>query len=186
MKTLLGTTHELGDNDFNQLSAYRHKVFVETLGWSLPMSAPNGIELDQFDRPDTRYVVIKDHAGHICGCARLLPTTAPYLLGDIFPQLLNRQAAPNSPDTWEISRFSTFDFNNSTQSIRGAHVAPNAIALIHQTVEYAKTCGAKRLIAVGSVGIERLLRQAGLKVYRTGAPMLVDGFWVCGVWVESS
>ncbi|AXF86707.1 Acyl-homoserine-lactone synthase [Ephemeroptericola cinctiostellae] len=182
MNISLGMTHEFSDNDFSQLSAYRHKVFIETLGWSLPTQS--GIERDQFDRPDTRYIVVKDNAGHICGCARLLPTTSPYLLGEVFPQLLNGQSIPNSPDIWEISRFSTIDFHSPSMSMAGAHVAPAAIALIHQTVKYAKTCGAKRLIAVGSVGIERLLRQARLKVHRTGAPMVADGEMVCGFWVE--
>lgn len=90
VNTLQGMVHELNSSDFNQLSAYRHKVFIETLGWTLQTQVEH--ELDQFDRPDTRYIIVKDNAGHICGCARLLPTTLPYLLGEIFPQLLNGQA----------------------------------------------------------------------------------------------
>ncbi len=39
------------------------------------------------------------------GSWRLLPTTGPYMLRDVFPQLLHGVAAPAAADTWEISRF---------------------------------------------------------------------------------
>lgn len=78
---------------YSKIAHYRHKVFVKRLGW--PLQTQNGIELDQFDRPDTVYVVAQDDEGCIVGCARLLPTTRPYLLGEVFPQLLNGLAPPS-------------------------------------------------------------------------------------------
>ena len=85
------------------------KVFVERFGWAL--HTKNGMESDQFDRQDTVYVVAQDDRGHVSGCARLLPTTRPYLLGEAFPQLLNGLAPPCSPDVWELSRFAAVDLN---------------------------------------------------------------------------
>ncbi|WP_347333173.1 acyl-homoserine-lactone synthase, partial [Ralstonia pseudosolanacearum] len=61
------------------LAHYRHQIFVGQLGWQLPM-ADGRFERDQYDRDDTVYVVARDADGAICGCARLLPTTRPYLL----------------------------------------------------------------------------------------------------------
>src|ERR1700722_17915374 len=89
-----------------ELAAYRYKVFVEHLGWDLPI-AQVGSERDQFDRPDTFYVVAKDTEERICGCARLLPTSNPYLLGTIFPQLMGNQPIPTSADIGELSRYTT-------------------------------------------------------------------------------
>ncbi|WP_459724454.1 acyl-homoserine-lactone synthase, partial [Sideroxyarcus sp. TK5] len=89
MRVISGMPNELSGELFSKISSYRHKVFIEMLGWEL--QTKQGIELDQFDRPDTVYVVSQDDDGTVNGCARLLPTDRPYLLGEVFPQLLNGQ-----------------------------------------------------------------------------------------------
>jgi len=45
-----GTSDQLQSHVEGELAAYRHKVFVEHLGWDLP-GAESGLERDQFDRP---------------------------------------------------------------------------------------------------------------------------------------
>ena len=182
MNLICGTQADFSTHEFEQLGHYRHKVFIETLGWQLPTF--DGIECDQFDRPDTVYVTVKNDTGHICGCARLLPTTNPYLLGEIFPQLLNGQAAPNSPEVWELSRFAAIDFTSPTQSTHSNMSSPITIELLQAAISHAATQGAKRLIAVTVIGAERLLRKTGFKIHRAGSPMCVDGFWVVACWVD--
>ncbi|MCX7087723.1 MAG: GNAT family N-acetyltransferase, partial [Methylococcales bacterium] len=81
MDIIAGSATQLATDVIASLANYRYKVFVEQLGWQL--DTPEGIELDQFDRPDTLYVVARNHAEEIIGCARLLPTTTPYLLEEI-------------------------------------------------------------------------------------------------------
>ncbi len=51
LKFIGGTSEVLSPDVFEGIARYRHKVFVETLGWELPARA--GLELDQFDRADT-------------------------------------------------------------------------------------------------------------------------------------
>ncbi len=51
---------------------YRYKVFVKKLGWNLRTA--DGMELDEFDRPDTLYVVARSN-DEVISTARLLPTT---------------------------------------------------------------------------------------------------------------
>lgn len=84
---------------FGKLASYRHKVFVERLGWQL--QAEDGFEFDQFDRPDTVYVIT------------LLPTTRPYVLGEVFPQLMRDLPVPDSPEVWELSRFAAVGINGA-------------------------------------------------------------------------
>lgn len=63
-----------------ELGRYRHQVFIEKLGWDVvSTSRVRDQEFDQFDHPQTRYIVAMSRQG-ICGCARLLPTTDAYLL----------------------------------------------------------------------------------------------------------
>ncbi|MFA5119989.1 acyl-homoserine-lactone synthase [Zavarzinia sp.] len=80
----------------------RHQVFVEELGWHLPL-ARDGMESDQFDGPRTVYLVYRDALGRVAGSMRLIPTTDPHVLGDVFPQLCSGPV-PRSPAIYESSR----------------------------------------------------------------------------------
>ena len=173
MDFVTGTSKSLAKGLYNNLAHYRYRVFVETLGWQ--MDTPVGVERDQFDREDTVYVVSRDYNNNINGCARLLPTTAPYLLAEIFPQLLHGLPVPSDPDTWELSRFAAIDFNDKNTSPLHQCSSPIAVELLRQSIACARKLGAKRLITVSPVGIERLLRRAGFNAKRAGPPIIVDG-----------
>jgi acyl homoserine lactone synthase len=183
MNIISGTADSLLGT-YRQVAAYRHKVFVENLGWDL--YAPDGLEQDQFDRPDTVYVVARDDEDEVCGCARLLPTTRPYLLSEVFPQLLNGAMPPSSPEIWELSRFAAVDFNSPDQSPLRQMSSEVAIDLLQSAIDCAAQHGAKRLIAVTSLGTERLLRNAGFKAHRAGPPIRVDGHPIFACWIEIS
>ena len=99
---IAGTANSLSEDMFYKVGRYRHKVFIEMLGWDL--KARNQLEFDQFDRPDTLYMVSQNESGEVNGCARLLPTNRPYLLGEVFPELMNGMPVPCSSDVWELSR----------------------------------------------------------------------------------
>jgi acyl homoserine lactone synthase len=102
MHFLTGTQNALSQNVVSKMASYRHRVFVDKLGWQL--NCVVGRELDQFDREDTVYVIAEDDLGDVVGTARLLPTNRPYLLGEIFPQLMGGSSVPSSPLIWELSR----------------------------------------------------------------------------------
>jgi acyl homoserine lactone synthase len=164
------------------VARYRHKVFVETLGWQL--QCQNGLEYDQFDRDDTVYVVAQNEDNEVIGTARLLPTNRPYLLGDVFPQLLNGLPVPDSADVWELSRFAAVDFNAATSSALAQFSSPIAIGLLHTALKHARSLGAKQLITVSPLGIERLLRKAGFRAHRAGPPMIVNGAPIFASWID--
>ncbi len=182
MNVTSGKTGALSDKLMNQLASYRYKVFIETLGWEL--ETKNAQELDQFDRDDTVYVVSQDDQGRVNGCARLLPTSRPYLLGDVFPQLMNGLALPACDDVWELSRFAAVDFNNQTMSALAQFSSPIAVQLLRESIACAAAHGAKRLITVSPIGIERLLRRAGFHAHRAGPPMIIDGHPIFACWID--
>lgn len=80
----------------------RHRVFVEERGWEALRRA-DGEEVDQFDT-DQAVEMVVTAAGAVVGYQRLLPTTSPYLLTDVFPQLCDGEP-PRSPEVWEWTRF---------------------------------------------------------------------------------
>lgn len=167
---------------YRDLGVYRHEVFVELLGWDL--DTPNGYERDQFDRPDTVYVVARDDAGRIQGCARLLPTTHPYLLSEVFPELLNGLPPPASAEVWELSRFAAVDLLAASKTSKAQFSSSFAIALMKGAIETAARLGARRLISVSPLGVERLLRQAGFRAHRAGPPMVLGGHPLFACWIE--
>jgi acyl homoserine lactone synthase len=164
-----------------ELAAYRYKVFVEQLGWDLPI-AQVGSERDQFDGRDTFYVVVKDGDERICGCARLLPTTKPYLLSTVFPQLMGKQPLPMSADVWELSRYTTQLVNGEIASRLEA--AERFRQLLKAVCEAAFDGGAKRLITFSYLGVERIARNFGIHVHRVGPSELIDGRPVVAFWIE--
>lgn len=184
MRFITGTPSELTSVLMTDLARYRHKVFVEKLGWQL--KCEQGLEYDQFDRDDTIYVVAQNDDDQIIGTARLLPTSRPYLLGEVFPQLLNGQRPPCSDDIWELSRFAAVDFDSRSTSALGQFSSEAAIDLLKQSMETASRVGARRVITVSPLGIERLLRRAGFEAARAGAPMKVDGMSIFANWINTS
>lgn len=141
------------------------------------------MESDQFDRQDTVYVVAQDDQGHVSGCARLLPTTRPYLLGDVFPQLLNGLTPPCSPDVWELSRFAAVDLGDRSK-IAGQFSSSVARKLLEESIACAVSHGAKRLITVSPIGVERLLSQSEFHAHRAGPPMIIDGHPIFACWIH--
>ena len=93
-----------GDAALRGMFAARKQVFIDQLKWDLPV-LDGRFELDQFDTPDARYLILldPDDLRHRAS-ARLLPTTAPHLLGDIYPHLC-ADGPPTGTRMWEISRF---------------------------------------------------------------------------------
>lgn len=182
MQVAYGNKASLPQGLYDDLSGYRHEVFVELLGWDL--DTPEGIEQDQFDRQDTVYVVARNDKGEINGCARLLPTTKPYLLGEVFPELLNGLAPPSAPEVWELSRFAAVDVSAAPTSARGQLSSPIAVDLLKHALKTAASHGAKRLITVSPIGIERLLRHAGFRAHRAGPPMVIGGHPIFACWIE--
>jgi acyl homoserine lactone synthase len=165
------------------IGQYRHRVFIEKLGWQL--RAENGIEYDQFDRDDTIYMAAEDMDGSIVGTARLLPTTRPYLLQEVFPELLGPVQAPCSEDIWEISRFAAMNFNERRTTALGQFSSEVAIGLLRASLDCAAAHGARRVITVSPLGVERLARSAGYWARRVSLPRQIGGEWLCALWIDT-
>ena len=80
----------------------RKKLFVDVLGWSVPVIGGR-LEQDCYDESDAIYLIALDKTGEHAGSMRLLPTTAPHILGDLFPDLCAR-VVPTGPAIFEITR----------------------------------------------------------------------------------
>ncbi len=87
----------------NAVYKFRHQFFVDGLGWE-DLRKPDGLEKDQFDDLDDVYHVVEEVDGQIMFYCRMMPTSGPTLLADVYPQLMKGAAPPCSPNIWEWTR----------------------------------------------------------------------------------
>ncbi len=170
MRIISGVRHQLAAHLPSALGRYRQRIFIQQLGWPLASGPHQQQEQDQFDQQETVYVIALNDEGQICGCARLLPTTQPTLMQEVFPHLM-QDHLPRSRQIWELSRFS---------SDGPAITRP----LIDAVLACAAELGVVRLIALSPVGVERLLSRWGILTRRAGIPVRMLGQWVCARWIE--
>lgn len=98
-----GTRPRLEDVVLRNMFEARRRVFVDLLGWDLPVLAGR-FELDQFDTAAATYIVLTDEDGSHRASARLLPTTSPHLLDTLFSGLCDAPV-PSGATIFEITRF---------------------------------------------------------------------------------
>ncbi|MEK8034743.1 acyl-homoserine-lactone synthase [Ideonella sp. DXS29W] len=181
MQYFAGTPHVLPPALLADMGRYRYRVFVGKLGW--PLQCDGDLEYDEFDREDTVYVVAQDPEGVVTGTARLLPTTRPYLLQKAFRNLWGGNELPDCHTVWELSRFAAVDFRSSASSEVQAS-AGHARDLFRKAVSLARRQGAKTLITVSPIGMERLLRASGFSSMRAGAPTMCCGVPIVALKID--
>jgi acyl-homoserine lactone synthase len=93
------------ESDLLEMYQQRRRVFVEGLGWPLPLNG--AMELDQYDGEDVIYLLVKDDLNaRLRASVRLLRTDRPHPLLDLFHGLCDA-GVPRGPKVREISRFCT-------------------------------------------------------------------------------
>jgi acyl-homoserine lactone synthase len=99
-------THEnraLYAHQLEQAFKLRYQVFVKERKWS-NLQRDDEREVDQFDTDDAVHLVaLHGDERRVVGGCRLLPTTQPYLLTDVFPQLCDKPI-PRGPAIFEWGR----------------------------------------------------------------------------------
>lgn len=103
MQFIQGDGAAAGDAAMRAMFEARKRVFIDLLGWDLPVLAGR-YEVDQFDDSHARYLILTNGEGQHLASARLLPTARPHLLGSLFAALCD-VPPPTGPDIWEITRF---------------------------------------------------------------------------------
>ncbi|AMK19601.1 MULTISPECIES: acyl-homoserine-lactone synthase [Sphingobium] len=82
--------------------ADRKRLFVDLFGWDVPV-VEGRFEIDQFDTAHTVYLIAADADGAHEASLRLMPSTRPHMLGELFPHLCPG-GVPTGPTTWESTR----------------------------------------------------------------------------------
>jgi acyl homoserine lactone synthase len=99
----LSTNHFFAGNPIYEQHRLRYECIVQRQSWNVPTI--RNMEYDQYDNPAAHYLIWRGKDGRAHGSSRLYPTDRPYMLEEIFPQLVSNIKLPKSTDIWEGSRF---------------------------------------------------------------------------------
>lgn len=135
----------------------RARVFAGRLGWDVTIT--DGKEIDQFDHMDPAYIVGLDDEMNVISCARVLQTTGPHMLSDVFDAILDGEPPVRSPNIWESTRFCV-----DTQRIKSegsqTTVSKATCELMVGILEYSQDAGITDIITVIDPVMDRVLKRS--------------------------
>lgn len=150
-----------------QMHRDRKRVFVDMLGWSLP-SGDSWLEVDEYDNDFAVYLLLPDSQGRHLASVRILPTTRPHMLSQVFPSLCEGPV-PAGEDCWEISRLVT-----SPNACSGLSVVRLHRLLALALAEFACLNGVRRYTLVAEANRVPVLLSVGWPVLPIGLPTLYE------------
>lgn len=172
------TAHHMGTALIEQYK-FRYRQFVLREKWDVPNY--NGMEYDQFDTPAAVYLVWRDDRGAVRGLVRLLPTTQPYMIESLWPELIPDTGAPRSNSVWENTRFAV------DRDLPPAVRKQVTVELIVASMEFALQQDVRSFLIVSPRAIlERTLPRAGLQPEVQKSTLLPSGHAVSSAYVNVS
>ena len=147
-----------------QMHRIRKAVFADRLGWDVTVRGE--LEIDEYDAVGPSYLISMDRHAAVNGCVRLLPTTGPNMLRDIFPSFVTRAAVPHGERVWEASRFAVSGKGNSIAAETG--LSQTTYELLIGVLKFGLSNGITMIACVVDVRMERILRRAGWQLERLG------------------
>lgn len=144
------------DSVIDDMFKLRARVFHDRLGWEV--SVQDGRERDMFDNLDPVYLVALDETYNVVGCNRMLQTTGPHMLTDVFQDILMGEPPLRSATVWENTRFciDTEYLRKPGTSYSARYAACELMAGI---TEYAYDSGITDIINVVDPTMDRILKR---------------------------
>ena len=155
----------------------RKRVFVDRYGWNVPV-VDGDQEIDQFDTGDAVYLIASDDGRQHLGSTRLLPTTAPHLLSDLFPQLAGGMV-PRGPAIMEMTRL-VYSPDISDPLLLDRVRMTLRVAVM----EYALRSGIGHYTAIVRMEFLPTILSAGWTAMPLGLPTAIDGEMTAAVLID--
>ncbi len=173
---------EIKDNTSLMADVFRlrKKVFSDQLNWKVPVQGD--MEKDAYDEMGASYLVwCSDDKSTLYGLVRLMPTSGPTLLNDVFHATHGRNPKLCDPEVWEGTRMCLdeelisrdFPDLNPGQAFSMLFVALCEAALAHNI---------RRLVSNFEPSMSRIYRRAGLSYQIHGR---ADGYGAKPVYCAS-
>jgi N-acyl-L-homoserine lactone synthetase len=170
LKLIEGSYASFFPKEIDAMFRNRAETFAERLGWEVIVTA--GRERDVFDDSSPLYLISVDPiTEEYWGSLRLLPTTGPNMLRDVFPQLLDGDYI-ESATIWECSRICAVASPRQPER-NGSGVNYVLNELILGIGEVAVAAGLTQVAAVFDARMLRVLKAAGCNPEIIGMPQRI-------------
>jgi len=153
----------------------RHAIYVEEKQWR--DDDGSGMEIDQFDTDEATYMIgIVDD--QVMTGTRLLPTTEPHMLSEVFPHSCNFTGVPRQPDVAEWTR------GFIVPSFREKGHGPIKGQFCGTVMEYCLNEGITRIGGIQDLYWLPLWKRFGWTVRQIGNPILIDDRWCVAAYFD--
>jgi acyl homoserine lactone synthase len=169
--------------ELTEMHRLRYRVFKERLAWTVATQGDQ--EIDSFDANAPVYLLHRrgDEAP-IEGCVRLLPSTGPTMLRDVFAALTSCSAVATTPAVWESSRFAV-DTSLAGDATRHG-LAGTTYELFAGMIEFGLYRKLISIVTVTDVRVERILSRANWPLRRIAEPRMIGGTLAVAGYLEIS
>ncbi len=170
-------------NEVDQMFRLRKRVFLERLNWDVKIRGD--FEIDEFDDLNPLYVLsVNERTNQVVGSLRLLPTTGPNMLADVFSDLLPEGQLIRNPTIWESSRYCVDTQLAEQWGEHGVHRA--SAELLIALCEIGMHVGLTFIVTVIDLRMERILRRLNCAGDRIGEPRRYGSVTaIAGLWETS-
>ena len=156
-----------------EMHKIRKLIFKDRMGWDVDIN-DQGLEVDEFDLPETVYILVRDEQNRVTGVWRMLPSSCPSMIREIWPEFLNSIDMTIDETIWEVSRFGVHNYTeNLKQNIKNVNqvTAKLIVALLHVCC----MTGIKNIYTMYNPQVERSVRKVGFYADEISDHVLVDG-----------
>jgi N-acyl-L-homoserine lactone synthetase len=171
LKLIEGSYASFFPKETDAMFRNRAETFSDRLGWEVTVK--DGYERDIFDDENPLYLVSVDpDREEYWGSLRLLPTTGPNMLRDVFPQLLDGDYI-ESATIWESSRICAAVAGQPERSRSRVNYVLSELIL--GIGEVAVAAGLTQIVSVFDARMFRVLKAAGCNLEIIGTPQRIGG-----------
>lgn len=173
---------------FENVLRARRDSFEIRNRWDVPQT--DGMEYDQYDTPQSRWLAVHDETGRVLAGARMTPTTArcgiySYKMRDAQNGLISSiptnvlyDEAPVEESTWEVTRgFVAHDLpGDIRQRVR--------IQLVKQLLRTSREEGITKMLALMPANWDRWAGRCMLDMKKAGPEITMGGMDYQAAWID--
>lgn len=168
----------LYERELDEHHQIRHRIYIEELRWRGLTPRADNREIDQFDIEDTVYLLGIEE-GRVVGGLRLLPTTGPHLIADVFSRFASERGVQRRPDIAEWTRI--FVVPERREEHARSKIGSTVIASM---IDYGLQEGLSGIsVVMNTFWLPKFLKY-GWRVRPLGLPDVHDGEWLIAVLID--
>jgi acyl-homoserine lactone synthase len=174
---ITNTNRHLYERELDDHHCIRHRIYVEELKWKGLTPRSDGREYDQFDFENTVYLLGLEE-GRVVGGLRLVPTTGPHLIADVFSRFADR-GVPRGADIAEWTRI--FVVPERREEHSRSKVGSTVIASM---IDYGLQEGLTGIsVVMNTFWLPKFLKY-GWRVRPLGLPDVHEDEWLIAVQID--